>query len=250
VPWFFWVILALALLLGAALLARWVMDGPAERVDLNLAQRAISLYAKLYHRLTIRGGENIPNSRRPGPLIVVCNHTAGVDPLLVQTACPFEVRWMMATDMRLPRYEWFWRWARIISVDRTGKDAVGAREAIRHVKDGGVLGVFPEGVIERPPHTIMPFHGGVGLIIARTGAPVLPVIIDGTPQVAAAWESLWTPSRSRVEFGPLLRLDGLNAGQVVSKLEQWFTSATGWPMAQVSGPQRPRLGGHGPKVSS
>jgi 1-acyl-sn-glycerol-3-phosphate acyltransferase len=203
---------------------------------IGILLRVVQVYTRVYHHAKFTGRKNIPTSKDPGPLVVVCNHTAGVDPLLVQTACPFEVRWMMATDMRLPRYEWFWQWAGVISIDRTGKDATGAREAIRHVKSGGVLGVFPEGAIEYPARHIMPFHPGVGLIISRTGAPVLPVVIEGTPQGrrgAATWTSLWKSSHSHVTFGPLLSFDGkeLGAAEVVQRLHQWYLEATGWPSA-------------------
>ena len=78
-----------------------------------------------------------------------------------------------------------------------------------------MLGVFPEGAIEHPARHIMPFHPGVGLIISRTGAPVLPVVIEGTPQGrrgAATWTSLWKSSHSHVTFGPLLSFEGKARG--------------------------------------
>jgi 1-acyl-sn-glycerol-3-phosphate acyltransferase len=164
---------------------------------------------------------------------VVCNHTAGVDPLLVQSACPFEVRWMMALDMRVTALEWFWEWADIIFVDRTGKDPVGARDALRHVREDGVLGVFPEGAIERPPRHILPFHPGAGMIIARTGAPVLPVIIEGTPQARAPWTSLRKSSYSKVTFGPIMRFDDrrYSPAEVAQILQSWYIEHTGWPTA-------------------
>src|SRR5690606_15597843 len=110
-----------------------------------------------------------------GPLIVVANHTAGVDPILTSAACPFQIRWIMAQDMRLPWLNWFWRWQRVIFVSRTGRDRGSVREALAHLKDGGVIGIFPEGGLERPPRQILPFRRGVGLLIAKAGVPVLPV---------------------------------------------------------------------------
>lgn len=229
-----WIILILAGLLLWALFSRWVLDNPRGEVAIGLAYRAVQVYSRWFHGLRVEGRENIPRGNHVGPLVVVCNHTAGVDPLLVQAACEFEVRWMMATDMRLARYEWFWRWAGVISVNRKGRDSVGARQAVRHLEEGGVLGVFPEGAIERPPRTILPFFAGVGLIIARTGAPVLPVIIDGTPQVNPAWASLWKTSNSVVTFGEPLSFVGrdLSPAEIADELREWFVVKTGWGRAE------------------
>jgi 1-acyl-sn-glycerol-3-phosphate acyltransferase len=223
----------IAALFALAILARWVLDTPREDPLIGLAYRSIQIYARTFHRLQVEGLENIPRARYPGPLIVVCNHTGGVDPLLVQAACPFEVRWMMATDMMAPRYEWFWKWAGIISVDRTGKDSSGTKEALRHVRAGGVLGVFPEGAIERPARHILPFHPGVGLIIARTGAPVLPAIIEGTPppQTGGAWTSLYTRGRAFVRFGPIMQFEREEPSALSQRLRNWYLEATGWPTA-------------------
>ena len=234
-----WVILAAALVLLWALFCHWVFTGPRPEAPLGLAYRLVQVYARLVHRVRVEGAEHIPREREPGGLVVVCNHTAGVDPLLVQSAVPFEIRWMMATDMRLPQFEWVWSRARIISVNRGGRDGTGARDAIRHVKAGGVLGVFPEGGIARPRGVLFPFHPGVGLIIARTGAPVLPVAIRGTPDADRAWGSLWKPSRATVTFGPLRRFDPADRPQqIADALRAWFAATTGWQQMDDSPQER------------
>lgn len=156
-------------------------------------------YARHRHRLQVFGTQHLPGNNL-GPLIVVANHTAGIDPLLVQTACPFEIRWMMAADMRHPRGEPFWQWMKIIFVDRTRPDTTALRLAIRHVKAGGVLGIFPEGKIERPKGQLLPFQRGVGTLVKQTGAAVLPVLIEGTPDAETAWGSILKRSQSRVTF--------------------------------------------------
>jgi 1-acyl-sn-glycerol-3-phosphate acyltransferase len=229
-PWT-WILITAAGMLSWAWISRLILDNPRGDVDVGIFYRVARLYVRIVHGLEVVGAQNIPRGRHAGPLIVVCNHTAGIDPILVQAVCEFEVRWMMASDMRLPGYEPFWQWARVISVNRMGRDAAGAREAIRHVQSGGVLGVFPEGGIERPPRTVLPFYAGVGLIIAKTRAPVLPVIIEGTPQGEHAWDSLWTLSRSRLTFHPIRHFDheGASASQIADELRQWYMDTTGWP---------------------
>lgn len=227
-----WFILTCPAVLAWALVCRWLLHSPRQEPLVGLIYRGMQAYVRLLHRVRYEGLSEVPRGVGAGPLVVVCNHTAGIDPLLVQAACEFEVRWMMANDMRLPRFEPFWQFARIIGVDRQGRDTTSAREAIRHLKAGGVVGVFPEGGIERPPETLRPFYSGVGLIVSRSKAPVLPVWIRGTPQVDRAWESLWTPSRARVTFGPIMRPEA-NEGpeEITRSVRAWFKQVSGWPDA-------------------
>lgn len=212
--------------------AQWVRRAQVRDGDpaTGLTVVGFRVYARLVHGLEVSGLEHVP-PRGSGPLIIVANHTAGVDPVLVQTVVPDEVRWMMAADMRASSLEFFWGFARIIFVERGSRTGgPGLREAIRHVREGGVLGIFPEGHIERPPRTLLPFQPGVGLIVKRTGAEVLPVVIDGTPQTETAWGSLWRPSRSSLRFLPRVRYGGgTSPGAIVEDLLERFASATGWP---------------------
>jgi len=231
----FWVIAALVLWSLWVVLAHWLSANPRGDPVTGLGWRLLRLYARVVHRLRVEGLENVPRARRPGPLVVVANHTAGVDPLLIQAACPFFIRWMMALDMRLPALEWFWVWVEIISVDREGREVVATREAIRYLADGGVVGIFPEGNLERPARHILPFLPGIGLIVHRSKAPVLPVVVSDTPQVDPAWSSLWRPSRATVRFLP--RVDyqgsGLHSAAIAEDLRQRFVTATGWPRCDI-----------------
>ena len=105
----------------------------------------------------------------------------------------------MADDMRLPGMGWFWNWAGVIFIARNRHGRTGLRKARKHLDDGGVIGIFPEGKIERPAGTLLHFAPGVGVLVKRSGARVLPVIIEGTPTESAnAWDSLWMRSNTRI----------------------------------------------------
>jgi 1-acyl-sn-glycerol-3-phosphate acyltransferase len=232
-----WIILSLVVLFALAELSRRVMDNPREDLPAGMWLSFLHVYTRLVHRVRAEGMEELRRQKHPGPLIVVCNHTAGVDPLLVQASVEFEPRWVMAEDMRWRLGEGLWRYGEIIFVDRQKGDLSGTREAIRHVKAGRVLGLFPEGRIERPARMILPFEPGVGFLIRRSGAPVLPVIIDGTPETPSAWGSLYTRSRSRVRFMELIDYSaaGLSAEEITRDLEHRYREWTGWPMNESAG---------------
>jgi 1-acyl-sn-glycerol-3-phosphate acyltransferase len=229
VPAVAWVIFALALLVVGGMASRWLMDNDRNDPAWGVGLILVGLYTKFYHGLTVRGRENLPP--QGGPLIVVINHTAGVDPILVQLSLPFEVRWMMAKDMMLPDLSATWKWLRVIPVDRDAGDSSALREALRHLKAGGVVGIYPEGRIEKPPRHVMPFAPGVGLLVKKSGAPVLPVLIEGTPQTQTAWGSLTLPSRSRVTIGPPVRYDRtkMSAADIAEDLRRRYLDWTGWP---------------------
>lgn len=225
-------ILVCAALLIAAIAARRLEDNPRGDVESGIAFLLGRLYVRLYHCLRVHGQEHIPAGRDPGPIIVVANHTAGIDPVLIQASCPFPIRWIMASDMRAPNLEWFWRWQRIIFVGRNRSSmALGMRNAIEHLNSGGVVGIFPEGGIERPSRRILPFHPGLGMLVRKTGASVLPVFVDNTPQVDPAWASLWVPSRSRIKFGAMLSPDRTPSADEISRsIRALFVAWTGWPV--------------------
>lgn len=234
---FSWQALAtlLALLLFAPMAAYLNRCNPREEPLAGVAVLAMRIYARLVHRLRVEGLEHVPRRRGHGPIVLVANHTAGVDPVLVQAVAPFEVRFLMARDMQ-PRFlRELWEWTGVIAVNRDGPDSRAAREAIRWLREGGldgaggVIGIFPEGGIERPARRVLPFLPGIGLIVLKGGARVLPVVIDGTPYTDTAWGSLLRRSRSRVRFLPMIDYRETSPGTIAADLRRRFLEATGWP---------------------
>jgi 1-acyl-sn-glycerol-3-phosphate acyltransferase len=220
-------------------IVRWLAGGPGGDPLTGFLWRVIRVYSRLMHRPTYAGLEHVPTSNEPGGLIVVSNHTGPIDPLLIQAACHFEIRWMMAADMMAPQLDWLWH--RMIPVARDGRDSASAREAIRHVRGGGVIGIFPEGGIAVPRGQVRPFHEGVGLIIARTKAPVLLVWCSDTPQETHMFRALAKPSRARVQFiGRFEPADDGGPADITRQLRQRIAEASGWPINdEPLNPSRP-----------
>ena len=231
-----WSVLVLVVLVAAGFFARAVVDNPRDDPNIGFLAMVVRVYLRLVHRVRYEGLENIPEGRSPGRLVVVCNHTAGIDPMLVHAVVPFDIRWMMASDMRVPVLEPFWKWMRLIDVDRFHSDARSALEALRAIRRGEVLGIFPEGGLERPPRRLLPFMPGVGMLVKKTGARVLPVVIDGTPQVDPAFASLWHTSRAHVRFMPVIDYShsGMGSEEIAHDLQRRYAAWTGWPINTVS----------------
>ena len=230
---FSWLLFIPLAWLAFAFFSRWILDNPREEVGAGFIWRICRRYAARMQRVRWLSTENRPESRNPGPLIIVANHTSGVDPVLILAAFRFNSRWIMAKDMRYPLGEPFWKFADVIMVDRKKRDGGGTREAIDHVKRGGVVGIFPEGGIERPARTLRPFNPGVGLMIRRTGAPVLPLVIQGTSYSESVWSSFWIRGHATVEFKPQIRYtNNESAEEIAADLQRRYQEWTGWPIVE------------------
>src|SRR4051812_17376412 len=71
-------------------------DAPPERrKSVRLMQCVNRMYARGYHRLEVLSPARLPAR---GAAILVCNHTSGLDPHLIQSACPRFISWMMARE--------------------------------------------------------------------------------------------------------------------------------------------------------
>lgn len=210
-----------------------VYHNPKEEGDIlvGFAWDAIRVYCRVYHGMRVIGRQNIPPASHIGgrPIVVVANHTAGLDPILLQSCCPWYIRWMMAADMTGVGLDWLWEFTGVILIDRSGKAGVtGVRAALTSLRSHVAVGIFPEGKLQTVPNQLNTFLAGVGLIVAKADALILPAVIRGTPFHSTSWGSLVEPSRSTVEFHPLIdtRALGLKSSEIGPYLEaryrQWM----------------------------
>lgn len=176
---------------------------PENRPIIRLLQAVDVCYARIFHRLEVRTPCPLP---REGPAILVCNHTSGLDPMLVQSVCPRLITWMVAKEyVELPVLRWVFRTIRVIPVDRSGRDIAATRAAMRALKDGRVLGVFPEGRIETN-HDLLPFQTGAAMMAIKMDVPVFPAYLDGTQRGEEILASFLSRSLATLTFGPAVTL--------------------------------------------
>ena len=203
----------------------------------------VRTFTALVHRVRFEGAEHLPRDEGHGGLVVVSNHTGAVDPFLIQSACRFHIRWMMASDMMMPALDWFWKQQRIIPVDREGRDTRSLRAALRHVHAGGAIGIFPEARIVLPRGEIRPFLEGVGVIVARSRAPVLVVWVSGTPETNDTAGSLFTTSHARVVFSELIDFGKeRDAAKITAALRRRIAEMSNWRLNDTPMPPADAVG--------
>ena len=120
-----------------------------------------------------RGMENVPE----GPSLLCPNHAHAIDPVLVALSLPndFGIRFMGKEELfSKPVLGWFLRGVGGFPVKRGGNDLTAMKTSIKTLQDGGRLLVFPEGTRVKQQGEVEA-KGGVIVMAARTGAPIVPV---------------------------------------------------------------------------
>jgi 1-acyl-sn-glycerol-3-phosphate acyltransferase len=154
---------------------------------------------RLLFGLSSRGRENVPKT---GPVLLVANHSSFLDPPLVGGMTPRQVSFMAKEELfRVPFLGALIRRLNARPVRREGADAGALRTSLRVLQDNGVLLVFPEGT-RGPEGTLRDPKPGVGMLAVLSGAPVVPVLIEGSGRAWPRGQRLPRRARVTVTFGP------------------------------------------------
>jgi 1-acyl-sn-glycerol-3-phosphate acyltransferase len=139
------------------------------------------LRLRSWRRLRVVGEDNIPDN---GPLLVACNHTSNLDPVLLGAYFPRTLFAMGKREMYINRpIAWFLAGCNCIPVDRGGADRRAVSRALDVLRRGGRLLIFVEGTRSRDG-TMHRAEAGIGFLARKSGAPVLPIAISGTDRYA------------------------------------------------------------------
>lgn len=111
--------------------------------------------------------------------VLVANHKSYLDPLVLSVLFPRKIRWMAKKELfETPVIKNIMKGVDAISVDRDSGDAKSTLQAMRVIKGGEVLGIFPEGTRVKTVD-YKSAKSGTALLAARTGTDVIPVYIEG-----------------------------------------------------------------------
>ncbi|MEL7088606.1 MAG: lysophospholipid acyltransferase family protein, partial [Planctomycetota bacterium] len=182
---------------------RYLRSGTMASPGANAFRHGLRFFCLVWHRLEWTGRHHIP---RHGPVILASNHTTALDPFLLQSACPRQIRWLMLTSFRFKAVEFFWKIIDPIFIDfDEAGNRVNASKQVRQIvgslKAGDCLGIFPEGGLQYDRRKLKAFEDGVA-VTARLGkAQIVPCWIEGTERSKNLAVHLLKPGRRRVAFG-------------------------------------------------
>jgi 1-acyl-sn-glycerol-3-phosphate acyltransferase len=150
--------------------------------DMSVRYRAFRRFMLILGRLlfgfTVVGAEKVPAS---GPLILASNHRRYADPVLVCMAVPRRIQWMGKKELFVFPFERLFYFIGTFPVDREKGGRAALRAAIRFLKAGWALGIFPEGTRRKGYDPDYAPKSGIGMLASRGGAPILPVFVDEIP---------------------------------------------------------------------
>ena len=126
----------------------------------------------------VRGAENVPGD---GPIVLAANHRRYADPVLVCMAVPRRIQWMGKKELFSPPFDRFFYFIGTFPVDRKGGGRDALKSSLVFLEHGWTLGIFPEGTRRKAYDPDDPPKGGVAMLAARSGAPIIPVFMDKVP---------------------------------------------------------------------
>lgn len=139
----------------------------------------------------------------PGAALIACNHVSFLDPPFVGQALDAPIHYFARkTLFDHPVLGWLLREWQTVPIDRDKPDATSLKTTIRFLRQGEKVLIFPEGT-RSPDGSLQPAEAGVGLFIAKTKVPVLPVRIFGSYEAYPRGAKTLRPARIRLVVGDL-----------------------------------------------
>lgn len=148
-----------------------------KKIGRVIVRGAILGYCKIVYRLKIKGKENIPTE---GALLFCGNHRTYLDPPLVVVTAGRHMRFMAKEELRKNKF--FALLGLIfdaIYVKRDSKDISAMKEALKTLKSGGCVGLFPEGTRNGLEKNDGKLKNGAAYMALKTGAQIVPIGITG-----------------------------------------------------------------------
>ena len=166
--------------------------------------------AKTFFNYRVIGAENMIEE---GPCIIAANHCSNLDPPLVGVACSRAIHYLGKKSLLgWPVLGQIFPQLNVIPVDQKNADRSALMGAIRVVKNGGAVLIFPEGT-RSCDGEIKSAQPGIGMIVAKTGAPVVPVRVTGSFEAFPRGTSWPRLAPVHVSVGRALYFEGPEADE-------------------------------------
>jgi len=167
------------------------------------------------NRYKVYGIKNVPKT---GGVIIASNHASYIDPPAVGASSrKMRMTHFMARDtlFRNPLMGGFLRKVGVIPLDRDRGDIKAMKTAIQLLRDGASVALFPEGT-RSPDGTLQSAKPGIGFLVAKGNAPVVPVYVHGSYEAWSKHSGGMKCKPVSVIFGQLItqeEIRGLGEGR-------------------------------------
>jgi 1-acyl-sn-glycerol-3-phosphate acyltransferase len=160
------------------------------------------IFFKVFNRLRVTGHENVPAT---GGVIVASNHASYLDPLVVGAALKRRATYMAKEGLfRIPAIGEFVR-SFSFPVRRDRPQPSTIKEAVRRLRNGELIVMFPEGG-RSADGSVLDAKRGVAVIAALSRTPVVPALVSGTDASLPVGAKFLCPAKITVTFGKPLEV--------------------------------------------
>lgn len=140
----------------------------------KLLRPLVTILFKLLYRPKIIGKENIKSS---GGIILAGNHNNNLDGAILISSTKRNIHFLAKIELFKGMKKYFFDNLGLIPVDRSKRNHKALENAYEYLKNGKVIGIFPEGTFGKGK--ILPFKMGAVKMAYETGSEIVPFAITG-----------------------------------------------------------------------
>ncbi|WP_059103536.1 lysophospholipid acyltransferase family protein [Shouchella shacheensis] len=145
----------------------------------DVGKFACRLFLNAGYKVEVIGKENIPDD---GGVLLCCNHISNYDPPLLGSYIERPVHYMAKQELfDKPVLKWLLPKLKAFPVKRGGGDKQSLRRGLSYLKEGHMIGLFPEGTRSKTGE-LGKGLAGVGFFALRSNAYIVPCAIIGPYQ--------------------------------------------------------------------
>lgn len=171
----------------------------------------VSVLVKLIYRVKINGIENLKDDQ---PIIISANHIHIFDPVILATLTKRQIFFLSKKELFEKKlFAKFFGKLGVIPIDRDNTDIKAIKSCFRVIRDGNILGIFPEGTRVKTID-INNMKKGVALIALKNKVNILPIHIEGTYRIF---------SKITVDIYPMIEInnfENMEDSEAIDKLTE------------------------------
>lgn len=171
--------------------------------------------------LEVQKIENVP---KLGPLIVCTNHGSYWDPILLGAVMPREIYFVAKEELftTFKPFGWLINKYNAIPIKREAGGLSAIKTALRLLKDGKAVIVFPEGTRNRTGTVLLPLKAGAAILSQMSGTPILPGYIKNNRKGTGNW--LIRNGNPVIRFGKLIHPESFPNDKKGIKMTKYLES--------------------------
>ena len=178
-----------------------------------------------------------------GPALILANHRSPADPAILWMNLHLKsnrrriraINFLMAREFyEVKSLHWMFKALRSIPVERDGKDVAPVREALKRLKAGELIGVFPEGGINEEPG-LKQANSGIAWLAVKAKVPIYPVFIKDSPIGATMISSITKRAHVKLIYGEPIDLTEQQGRKVKQEELELITTRLMTQLAELGG---------------